>query len=368
MPRTLKLLLLACALAAPSLCAPATARTARQKSAAAPTAAPAEDDFERGKRLYVQGDAAAALPLLKRIAESRKKDADAWYYLGLALNSLGRPKDARKAFEKSVKARPDSAGARASLSYTLLLLGKVRDAEREAERSIALDPKHAETHYVMGTIRFHEEQFWRASVEAEEALRLNPNFPAAAFLHGDSLLNIYVAESAWQSQKFPLTRTADEAERKAVFEKRDVELEPLKARMRETAVRLEGFAAARRDAAEAERLRELAGSLRLYARAGGENRGVFNTSEVTSRALITFKPEPGFTEEARQKNVNGVVRVRAVLAADGQVRNIVPIKRLPAGLTEVCVAAARRIRFTPATIAGIPVSQFVVLEYNFHIY
>ena len=367
MPRTLTLLLLAGALAAP-LCARAAAQPSQQKPAASQTAAPAEDDFERGKRLYIRGDVAAALPLLKRGAESRKKDADAWYYLGLAYNGLGKPKDARKAFEKSVKARPDSAIARSSLAYTLLRLGKARDAEREAERALALDPKLAEAHYIMGAIRFQEEQFSRAATAAEEALRLNPNFPAAAFLHGDSLLNIYVAESARQAQKFPLARTADEAERKAVFGKRDVELEPLKARMRETAVKLEGFAAARSDVVEAERIRELAGSLRLYARAGGENRGVFSTSEVTNRAIITFKPEPNFTEEARQQNVTGRVRLRAVLAADGQVRNIVPIKRLPAGLTEACVAVARRIRFTPANIAGVPVSQYVVLEYNFNIY
>jgi len=368
MPRTLTLLLLAGALAAPP-CAPAATQTNQQQPAAARTAAPAEDDFERGKRLYTGGDVAAALPLLKRAAEARKKDADAWYYLGLALNRLGKTKDARKAFEKSLKARPDSAAAHASLAYTLLLLGKTRDAERETERAIELDPKLAEAHYIRGALLFQGESYVPAAVETGEALRLRPDFPAAALLHGDILLNAYISQTLLQAAVYPLPAAAGEAERKAVFEKRDAALEPFKARMRELAVRLEGFAAASAAADAAVRFREVAESLRVYARArGGEPEGVFRQGEVTSRAVILKKPEPGFSEEARKEGVTGTVRLRAVLAADGQVRHIIAIKRLPAGLTEVCVAAARKIRFKPATVNGAPVSQWVILEYNFNIY
>ena len=89
---------------------------------------------------------------------------------------------------------------------------------------------------------------------------------------------------------------------------------------------------------------------------------------MSRKAVITSKPEPGFTEEARQNNVTGVVRLRAVLAADGRVRNVVAIKRLPDGLTEKAIAAARQIRFTPAEKDGRAVSQYVTLEYNFNIY
>jgi TonB family protein len=57
-----------------------------------------------------------------------------------------------------------------------------------------------------------------------------------------------------------------------------------------------------------------------------------------------------------------------VLAADGTVRHILILKSLSYGLTERAVAAARKIRFEPATMNGVPVSQYVVLEYNFNIY
>jgi protein TonB len=94
----------------------------------------------------------------------------------------------------------------------------------------------------------------------------------------------------------------------------------------------------------------------------------FKPGEVTRKAVITLKPEPGFTEEARKNNVTGVVRLRAVLSSSGAVTNITPIKSLPDGLTEKAIAAARQIRFTPAQKDGRAVSQYITLEYNFNIY
>jgi TonB family protein len=106
---------------------------------------------------------------------------------------------------------------------------------------------------------------------------------------------------------------------------------------------------------------------------GGGGGGVdysrpFKQNDVSVRAIITFKPEPGFTEDARKNNVTGTVRLRAVLGAGGEVSNISIVKGLPDGLTEKAIAAARQIKFRPAQKDGRTVSQYVVLEYNFNIY
>jgi len=330
-------------------------------------AAQAADDFERGKQLLAQGDLKGAASALKRAAERRKTDADAWYTYGVALGRAGKHKDARKAFERAAKLRPEWATARASLAYSLILLNKMDDAAREARRALALDPKSADAHFVVANVNYLADDFTSAATEAEAALSLTPDFPAAAFLHGDALINIFIAEGERQWQRNPLPRGADEATRKLVFERRDAALEPVKSRMRATADRLDALAQTR-FGEEAESLRELASSLRLYGKEGGDNRSIFRPAEVTQRAVILYKPVPGFTEEARKQNVSGVVRLRAVLAADGRVRNVIVIKRLPGGLTERCIAMARQIKFTPAMVNGAPVSQYVVLEYNFNIY
>jgi TonB family protein len=94
----------------------------------------------------------------------------------------------------------------------------------------------------------------------------------------------------------------------------------------------------------------------------------FKPAEVTKKAIITSMPEPGFTEEARNNNIYGTVRLRAVLNASGAVTNITVVKGLPDGLTEKAIMAARKIKFTPAQKDGRAVSQYVTLEYTFNPY
>lgn len=95
---------------------------------------------------------------------------------------------------------------------------------------------------------------------------------------------------------------------------------------------------------------------------------VFKVQEVTRRAVILSKPDPGFTEEARKNGVVGVVRLRAVLSSSGAVTQVTVVNGLPDGLTERAIQAAQRIKFQPAQKDGHSVSQYITLEYNFNIY
>ncbi|HEX8921515.1 MAG TPA: energy transducer TonB, partial [Pyrinomonadaceae bacterium] len=94
----------------------------------------------------------------------------------------------------------------------------------------------------------------------------------------------------------------------------------------------------------------------------------FKPNEVSSKARILSRPEPQYTEEARKNQVSGTVVLRAVFSANGQVTNIRTVSGLPNGLTERAMAAARQIRFAPATKDGRPVSQYIQIEYNFNLY
>jgi TonB family protein len=93
----------------------------------------------------------------------------------------------------------------------------------------------------------------------------------------------------------------------------------------------------------------------------------YRSSEVTRAAVVTRKPEPGFTDEARAENAWGVVRLEAVMCRTGRVTDIRVVRGLGHGLTEKAVEAARRIEFRPALKDGRKVSQRVTLEYNFNV-
>lgn len=95
---------------------------------------------------------------------------------------------------------------------------------------------------------------------------------------------------------------------------------------------------------------------------------VYRVKEVTKPAIITLKPEPPFGEKARANGTHGVVMIRVVLKASGDLRIVNVLKRLPNGLTENALGAAAKIRFKPAELDGKPVSEVVLLQYNFNTY
>jgi TonB family protein len=101
---------------------------------------------------------------------------------------------------------------------------------------------------------------------------------------------------------------------------------------------------------------------------GTDYNKIFNGKDVTSKARVLSKPEPQYTEEARKNQITGTVVLRAVFSSGGQVTQIRTVSGLPYGLTERAMAAARLIRFTPATKDGRPVSMWMQLEYNFNLY
>ena len=95
---------------------------------------------------------------------------------------------------------------------------------------------------------------------------------------------------------------------------------------------------------------------------------IFNGRDVTSKARVLSKPEPTYTEAARKNQITGTVILRAVFSSGGSVTNIHAVSGLPDGLTERAIAAAKQIRFVPASKDGRPVSMWMELQYNFNLY
>jgi TonB family protein len=100
---------------------------------------------------------------------------------------------------------------------------------------------------------------------------------------------------------------------------------------------------------------------------GGYDR-IFTGKDVTSKARLISKPEPQYTEDARKNQITGTVVLKVVFASNGSVTNIRTVSGLPYGLTEKAIAAARQIKFVPATKDGHQVSMWMQLEYNFNLY
>jgi len=116
-----------------------------------------------------------------------------------------------------------------------------------------------------------------------------------------------------------------------------------------------------------DRWQERLETLRLYSTpvSSPVERTVFGAGEVQTSARILETPLALYTDEARQAKTHGDVRLRLVLAADGSVKNVFPIKSLGHGLTESAMKAAREIKFTPAIRNGDSASVFMTFVYEF---
>ena len=94
---------------------------------------------------------------------------------------------------------------------------------------------------------------------------------------------------------------------------------------------------------------------------------VLTVKETDSRAVITAKPQPSYSREARRNGIQGLVAVKVLLSGNGKISRVRVLKGLPAGLTENAIRAACKIKFKPALKDGEPVSQWVIAEYMFRL-
>lgn len=83
---------------------------------------------------------------------------------------------------------------------------------------------------------------------------------------------------------------------------------------------------------------------------------------------ILEKPRAGYTDQARNNNVQGVVMLRVTFLSSGRIGSISTLKGLPHGLTSKAIEAARRIRFKPKLVNGNPLNVTKRIRYNFTIY
>jgi protein TonB len=94
---------------------------------------------------------------------------------------------------------------------------------------------------------------------------------------------------------------------------------------------------------------------------------ILTAKEVDARVVITAKPKPSYTKEARRNGIQGFVVLKVLLSAGGKVSRIRVVKGLPAGLTENAIRAACKIEFKSAMKGGQPVSQWLTTEYVFRL-
>lgn len=292
-------------------------------------------DTARALELYRSGDINQAIARLTEITKRRPDDAEAWEALATVLQREGMFLGARPALERLTVLRPNVGDVHARLAYALIMANEHQRAISEAERALELGDQSAEAHYAIAEGQFRSGAFPKALTEADTALSINADFLPA-------LITKSLAHSALRQY----SEAAVSLERFLVIAPKDIDAETWRGQVEELVTR----------AAEPQPPNLIGGPL------------IFTGQEVSQKARVLSKPEPQYTEPARRAGVTGTIVLRAVFAADGEVKRIYVMRALGYGLTTAAVKAARLIKFTPAIMDGRPVSMFIQLEYNFNLY
>jgi TonB family protein len=82
---------------------------------------------------------------------------------------------------------------------------------------------------------------------------------------------------------------------------------------------------------------------------------------------ILFKPEPNYSDEAKQRRIEGTVTLELEFGATGEIRVLRVVQGLGYGLDEAAEQAAKRIRFKPAQADGRAVDYRATVHITFRI-
>lgn len=91
------------------------------------------------------------------------------------------------------------------------------------------------------------------------------------------------------------------------------------------------------------------------------------TKDLDTRLVITAKPKPAYTREARRLGVQGFVTLRVLFSSRANIGRVRVVRGLRAGLTENAIRAACRIEFKPPLKDGQPMAQWLTVEYVFRL-
>ena len=100
---------------------------------------------------------------------------------------------------------------------------------------------------------------------------------------------------------------------------------------------------------------------------GGRPQAQLNGGPPTTQVEVTYKPNPVYTEEARQLKLEGEVLLEVMFGANGQLHVNRMVRGMGHGLDEAALSAAGKMRFKPALRNGVPVDTTAIVHVIFRL-
>ncbi len=139
----------------------------------------AEARFNLAVALNALGRRKDAIAQYRRVVELNPAHADAHYNMATALHALDQPRDAIACYRDAIAARPDFVNAHNNLGVLLQQYGQLDDAIASFARALSLAPAHAESHFNLANAHKQQGRLDDAVAGYRQALAIDPGFAEA---------------------------------------------------------------------------------------------------------------------------------------------------------------------------------------------
>ena len=135
----------------------------------------ADAQFLYGLICLMGGDAAKAIPFLRKAAAQRSADANVQMYLGCALHDAGMLDEALDHMHRACGLAPSQPSSWYNLGKALKQRAQLQEADQAFRRALALDERHVLARIGMADIATMQGDIARAVSEYRHVLRLQPD-------------------------------------------------------------------------------------------------------------------------------------------------------------------------------------------------
>jgi len=143
--------------------------------------------FLYGLQAYLSNDLAAALPRLRKARELNPRDPRTALYLGLTVESLGKPEEAVSLYEDAVSLERSAGTLDAETllpgAKLLLLLGRLKESESWLHQAEALSPNSRDVRFELARLLLKKGEASQAAAEGEKALTFSEGVVTDASIH-----------------------------------------------------------------------------------------------------------------------------------------------------------------------------------------
>jgi Flp pilus assembly protein TadD len=325
----------------------------------------AEQDVQRGRVLFLQGNYQGAVEVLRQAVTKKPDLAEAHYYLGMALYRLNIFDQAEPELREALKLRGNNYPD-AHFGLGMLFFRKRENEAAVRELKTAIDQRNGsypDASNVLGVIYFNQKNYGEAVVHFRHAVAGEPHRPEFNFNLGQAVEKELVegtgsAPSGTWSEAIEAYRKAIESRGNYLLARRALGLALIGTDNEAAVAELQSVVQQIQPSPERMQLEEI---IDLIKKPDDPDAHPEEISKVKGVGKI---PPLHPTDEAVTQKVQGSVILSALFCYDKRVRVLKVVKGIGHGMDEAVVNTVRRIPYEPQQVGGRSVSERRLIKFD----